>query len=327
VQADQVEAFLASIFGTLSDSAAARPERGAVALRSGPSVSSREMTAIVALEGDVIGVLFCSLSVATAAKLHRCLMGDAEVTGGPGRQAALALVRQAAEAGAAHLVERGNECAPTEALVAEGFGEPLTELSPVLVVPVFTDYGDMEIGLVLLPRDALSPGMRLVTASAGRREGRDADDAEFLALAAEPSPPAAAKVSPSPEEPADATPAQDAAEVASPTAPPAGGETSDEAEQAAWEAALSEIEAEEAAAAAPEEPSAPAAEPSPPADPAVPDPAADEPVSDQAPAGEAAAGDAPSLASILAQAQADGKLTPIGSGVPAKAGDAPEAAA
>jgi len=330
VQADQVEAFLASIFGILSTSAAARPERGAIALRSGPTVSSREMTAIVALEGDVVGVLFCSLSVATAAKLHRSLMGDAEVTDGPGRQAALALVRQAGEAGAAHLADCGHQCRATEALVAEGFGEPLTDLSPVLVVPVFTDYGDMDIGLALQSRDALRPGLRLVTASAGRRESRGPDEAEFLAVAAEPSPPAAAKASTSPDEPTDNAAAQATAEAASPAPPPAGGEAEDQvnqAELAAWEAALSEIEAEEAAQAAPNEPSPPAVEPPPPTDPAVADQAVAEPVTDETSDGAAAASEAPSLASILAQAQADGKLTPIGSGAKSKAGDAPEAAA
>jgi hypothetical protein len=35
--------------------------------------------------------------------------------------------------------------------MVEGFGAPLTMVSPVLTVPLFTQYGDMDIGIAMHP--------------------------------------------------------------------------------------------------------------------------------------------------------------------------------
>jgi hypothetical protein len=75
LNATHLDAFLVSAFEMLGKQAQAEPDRGSPVLRSGATHSSRELTALVTIGGDLTGVVFYSMSLATAAKLGLTLSG------------------------------------------------------------------------------------------------------------------------------------------------------------------------------------------------------------------------------------------------------------
>jgi len=188
LSAEHVDAFLTSAFEVLTEQAQARPERGSPVLRSGATTSWRELTGLVVVEGDLTGVIFYSLSLATAVKLAG-VAGSGEgrlPTGGPSRgpsgppdadstpelgtaarEMVVAAARAIAVGGVEQLRATGCACTAGEAVLVAGFGEPVTEVSPVLLVPLYTAFGDMDIGIALLPAAAVPAGVRLI---GGRRE-------------------------------------------------------------------------------------------------------------------------------------------------------------
>ena len=168
LRAEHVDAFLASAFEVLGQQAQARPDRGSPVLRSGVSHSARELTGLVVVEGHLTGIIFYSMSLTTAVKLHALT--------GPGgapelSQLADAVVLQTARTIAAGGVERLQQqncsCTPGEAGLVYGFGEPLTEVSPVLIVPLYTHFGDMDIGIAMQPTSARQQSVRLISARSG----------------------------------------------------------------------------------------------------------------------------------------------------------------
>lgn len=167
LRAEHVDAFLSSAFTVLGTQVQARPERGAPVLRSGPSAASRELTGLVVIEGELTGVVFYSMSLATAVKLHALAHLDSAPDLAPlADDVVLQAARTIAAGGIEHLRAQGCQCTTGEAVLVYGFGEPLTEVSPVLFVPLYTQFGDMDIGIALRPPASLSAGVRLISARA-----------------------------------------------------------------------------------------------------------------------------------------------------------------
>lgn len=150
MNATHIDAFLSGAFEVLGKQAQAEPYRGSPVLRSGATHSSRELTALVSIEGALTGVVFYSMSLATAAKLELTLFARAS---GDQVADANAVVCEAARAIVASGIERlgdlGGRCTASEPVLVPGFGAPLTVVSPVLTVPLFTQYGDMDIGIAM----------------------------------------------------------------------------------------------------------------------------------------------------------------------------------
>lgn len=168
LQAEHVDAFLASAFEVLGQQAQARPERGSPLLRSGVSYSSRELTGLVVVEGDLTGIIFYSMSLATAVKLHALTgPGGAPELSQLADAVVLQTARTIAAGGAERLQQRNCACTPGEAVLVYGFGEPLTEVSPVLIVPLFTQFGDMDIGIAICPKYDLQQGVLLISTRSG----------------------------------------------------------------------------------------------------------------------------------------------------------------
>jgi CheY-specific phosphatase CheX len=174
LKAEHADAFVASAFEVLGNQAEARPERGSPVLRSGGAFSARELTALVALSGDLEGVTFYSMSLATATKLA-AVIGKNELSGGGqlDGDAITELARLVSVGAAALLEQRQCKCVAEAPRLVTGFGEPLTAMSPVLIVPLFTEYGDIDIGIALTPGacKAEVPSAELFSVAA-------ADDAE-----------------------------------------------------------------------------------------------------------------------------------------------------
>ncbi len=167
LRAEHVDAFLISAFEVLAEQAQARPDRGSPVLRGGASYSSRELTGMVAIAGDLAGVCCTSMSLATAAKLWAQTDPDgAHELDRAADEAVLQTARDIAEGGVERLRRQGCECHLDEAVLVYGFGEPLTEVSPMLIVPLYTRFGDMDIGIAMQPAEALPEGMRLISARA-----------------------------------------------------------------------------------------------------------------------------------------------------------------
>lgn len=170
MQANQITPFLDDAYTLLAKATDKQPERGSPLLRSGRTDSSRELTAIVGVRGALGGALFCSMSLATAAKLAGVL-GEAikELTGHPEEQAIAYLATQVSTTGVEGLAALGEECEIDEPVVVRGFGEPLTAISPVLIVPLFTTCGDIDLGLALRPGEEITEDTPVVIP---RREPR-----------------------------------------------------------------------------------------------------------------------------------------------------------
>lgn len=150
MRAEHVDAFISSAFDILGGQARTRPERGSPSLRGGETLSSRELTVLVGLAGELHGTAFYSMSLATAWKLVALLAGqhqsgtlnDENITEMAGKMAAAGLQR---------LEDSGCRCELEEARVVRGFGQFLTAEGPVLVVPLYTEYGDVDVGITLQP--------------------------------------------------------------------------------------------------------------------------------------------------------------------------------
>lgn len=160
MRSEHVDPFVASAFEALLEMSSARPERGAPVLRTGTTVSSRELTAIAGLRGELEGMVFCSMSQATAAKLGSAWRGKMEGAGTKDQtdeQTVVGLACSVNEMGTMLLREKGCTCSPQETMLIHGFGEPLTQVGPVLVVPLFTEFGDIDIGIAVHPQGHVQP--------------------------------------------------------------------------------------------------------------------------------------------------------------------------
>ena len=160
MRSEHVDPFVASAFEALLEMSSARPERGAPVLRTGTTVSSRELTAIAGLRGELEGMVFCSMSQATAAKLGSAWRGKMEGAGTKDQtdeQTVVGLACSVNEMGTMLLRENGCTCRPQETMLIHGFGEPLTQVGPVLVVPLFTEFGDIDIGIAVHPQGHVQP--------------------------------------------------------------------------------------------------------------------------------------------------------------------------
>lgn len=150
VQAQHIDAFLASAFAVLAQQTQAQPDRGSPLLRSGTIRSTRELTALVRIEGDLTGVLLYSMSLATADKLRAShAPAEAAEAERSAPDAVLQTARAIANAAVEQLSQGGTVCQPSESLIVSGFGEQLLSAVSLLVVPIFTRYGDMDIGVSL----------------------------------------------------------------------------------------------------------------------------------------------------------------------------------
>ena len=246
MRAEHVDAFVASAFETLGKIADARPERGSPVLRSGDTLSSRELTALVVLQGDLVGVTFYSMSLATAAKIGGVIRGAraGEVDQFDG-SAIGELASMISGAGVALLEEQGCHCTPAEPLIVHGFGEALTGVSPVLLVPLFTEYGDIDVGIALQPAEAISPETQIVAARpVALREA---------AARSIPSEAPAEELAPSPTAVEEAAAAEvGVVEAVSEEAPEETSQDNLTAEERAqWEVSLRELETEAAGQAPP----------------------------------------------------------------------------
>ncbi|MEI6503870.1 MAG: hypothetical protein WCP21_22895 [Armatimonadota bacterium] len=162
MQAEHIDAFLASAFAVLTEEAQAQPDRGAPLLRSGGIRSARELTALVTIEGDLTGVLFYSMSLATADKLRGSLSAPAHGSGGSAQDVLLQTTQAIAAGGMERLSSFGPQCRPGQGLVICGFGELLLMAVALLVVPIFTRYGDMDIGIAVHDTASLPQGLQLI---------------------------------------------------------------------------------------------------------------------------------------------------------------------
>ena len=171
MQAEHIDAFLASAFAVLTEQARAQPDRGSPLLRSGGIRSARELTALVRIEGDLTGVILYSMSLATADKLRGSLTPLAAETGQSAQEMVLQTAQTIASGGVERLSQLGAVCQTNENLIICGFGELLLIAVTLLVVPIFTRYGDMDIGVAVHAKDGLAPGLELIAGGGSRSPG------------------------------------------------------------------------------------------------------------------------------------------------------------
>lgn len=154
VKAEHVNAFLGAAFEVLGERVEAQPHRGSPMLRSGRTRSVRELTAVVQLTGDLVGVLFYGMSQSTAQKLRQASL---RITGsapeGEGEMVT-ELIGVMASGGVDALRQQGLTLEAGDVALITGAGHDLTDLSRILVLPLLTEHGDIDIGIGLVPAAA-----------------------------------------------------------------------------------------------------------------------------------------------------------------------------
>jgi len=148
VKAEHANSFLVGAYEVLRLQLDARPLRGSPLLRGGSVTSARDLVALIALRGDLTGDLFYSMSQATAGKLQEVFTRNCRGEAGEG-DVVTRLSRLMATKAAELLAEQGLACELAEPRLILGAGHTITDVSPVLIVPFSTEFGDIDIGLAL----------------------------------------------------------------------------------------------------------------------------------------------------------------------------------
>jgi len=161
MRAEHLAAFLECACKVLNQHSPAPAERGAPVLRKGETFSARELTILIGLEGDLEGVVFFSMSLATAAKLAALAeLAEASAEEEAEKRVLTALVQPVMTMALEMLAQQGCQCRLLEPHIMYGFGALPTGSAPVLIVPLFTSYGDIDVGIALQP-----PGQHLMNAA------------------------------------------------------------------------------------------------------------------------------------------------------------------
>ena len=145
MRVEYVTPFLKGLYTALA-ALATDPHRGGPSLQVGPVVTSYELTAVTTLSGDLDGMIYCGISRSVAKQLMSA-QGETEEI----ERVASSLLSEACAMGVTRLEQQGLHCAVSTPELHQGQGISLPALGLVLVVPLMTSCGDLEMGIALQP--------------------------------------------------------------------------------------------------------------------------------------------------------------------------------
>ena len=150
-----VDPFVQAAFYVLEEVAKARCERGPLSMRQGSTFTSQELTVVVGVNGEIHGVVLYGLSVVTALKIASAMVGQEFVSLDEMALSAISELGNMISGHAATLLsEAGVHCDITPPTVIHGVGTEITVHIPVLLVPVSTDKGNINIDIALCPANS-----------------------------------------------------------------------------------------------------------------------------------------------------------------------------
>jgi chemotaxis protein CheX len=147
-----VHPFVEGAFRVLRETVQASPRRGPLSLRTGNTFTSQELTTLIGVNGDIEGVALYGMSLIAAQKIAGKLLGMALTEFDELASSAIAEVANMITGNATtELEQNGYHCDITPPSMLRGIGTEITTSVPALIVPIITEFGDMEINLALAP--------------------------------------------------------------------------------------------------------------------------------------------------------------------------------
>jgi len=150
LRVEYVDPFIQAAFYVLEQVAQAKCERGPLSMRQGATFTSQELTVVVGVVGEIEGVALYGLSVVTALKIASAMIGQELVSLDEMALSAISELGNMISGRAATLLSEANvQCDITPPTVIQGVGMEITVHVPVLMVPVSTDKGNVNIDVAV----------------------------------------------------------------------------------------------------------------------------------------------------------------------------------
>jgi len=145
-----VNPFVDSAFHVLREAVQANPQRGALSLRSGKTFTSQELSCVIGVNGQIQGVALYGMSLISAQRIAS-KMKEASVSefDEVASSAIAELANMITGNATTSLEQNGFKCEITPPSLMKGIGTEITTAVPALIVPIITEFGDVEINLAL----------------------------------------------------------------------------------------------------------------------------------------------------------------------------------
>ncbi len=136
----------------LAEAAQVPPERGPLTLTLAAPVTSQDLTAIVGVEGDLVGAALYGASLGAVERLSASGVRREEVEEANdvsreerGERALGELAQDICAAVGEELAQAGHRCELTEPRIVRGAGVATTGIGPSLTVPLITPFGEFHV--------------------------------------------------------------------------------------------------------------------------------------------------------------------------------------
>lgn len=152
LRVEYVDPFIQAAFFVLEQVAHAKCERGPISMRQGATFTSQELTVVVGVVGEIEGTALYGLSVVTALKIASAMIGNDLVSLDEMALSAISELGNMISGHAATLLSNaGVQCDITPPTLIQGVGTEITVHVPILMVPVSTDKGNINIDVAVQP--------------------------------------------------------------------------------------------------------------------------------------------------------------------------------
>jgi chemotaxis protein CheX len=167
MQIEFVRPFVDGAFRVLRETIDASPRRGPLSLRMGHTFTSQELTTMIGVNGEIEGVALYGMSLIAGQKIAGKLMGMPVTKFDEIASSAISeLANMITGSATTELEVNGYKCDITPPSLMWGIGAQITTTVPALIVPIITEFGDMEINLALSPATARQKQRALAGAAA-----------------------------------------------------------------------------------------------------------------------------------------------------------------
>ena len=172
MKAEFINPFVTAGLTVLESVISARPESGQLAVRSA-AFTTQQVSIVIGVTGAVEGQAIYGMSLVTATKIAAAMSSMPAMTFDEMASSAIGELGNMISGHATTLLsEAGYECQITPPTLVRGTEVEIATSTPALVIPLYTDFGKMEINVALM-----ETGEKTATAPAGGTEEQEASDA------------------------------------------------------------------------------------------------------------------------------------------------------
>ena len=185
MKAEFINPFVTAGMEVLETVINSRPEPGQLAVRSA-TFTTQQVSIVIGVTGAVAGQVLCGMSLVTATKIAAAMASAPAMTFDEMASSAIAELGNMISGNATtRLSEAGYECQITPPTLVRGTEVEVSTSTPALVVPLYTDFGKIEINVALEECEEEAAAEPPDGGAAG--EATAASEDEAAAEAAEPA--------------------------------------------------------------------------------------------------------------------------------------------